>query len=118
LGDVVQVDHIPSGASLIKAEEARLGRKLEADERSAVLNNGGSMIVPTDAHRGLSETYGGRNNQRRQAFDAANPVDAINSNAERYRQTLRNQGFTDTQINGQIQKLRDLNANLPKLPGK
>jgi hypothetical protein len=56
-------DHIPSKAAL-KARAAKLnGRPLTAAQAAAVENFALSVVIPASAHREVSPTYGGRNNE-------------------------------------------------------
>jgi hypothetical protein len=98
-------DHIPSYASLVAAEEARLGRPLSSSEKKIIKENGLTLVVNTQVHQTTSQTYGGRNSRARQLQDAANPVQAVYSNVNAYRATMRAQGYTNEQIDQAIQRL-------------
>lgn len=67
----LDMDHQPSFASQVAAQEAELGRKLGPDERRDLKNNSPAVASPRDIHQKTSPTYGGRNTPERIAEDAA-----------------------------------------------
>ena len=69
----LDMDHQPSFASQVLAEEARLGRTLTRDEREALRQSTPAVASPRKVHQQTSPTYGARNTKERQAEDAANP---------------------------------------------
>jgi RHS repeat-associated protein len=84
-GTGLDVDHIPSHRSNVVRREAELGRKLTPDEIEELRQGGQSMAVPRDLHRSQSPTYGGRNNAKLQACDAADPLAAVIRDTGAYR---------------------------------
>ena len=73
VGDGLAIDHMPSNASNIASQEAKLGRPLNAAEKAAVRDQGTAVAVPSDLHQSASPTFGGRNTPAQIKADAANP---------------------------------------------
>ncbi len=98
-------DHIPSFASLKNSEELKLGRSLTASEELTLKNTTLTLSIDKKLHQTTSETYGGRNNKVVQAKDAANPLDAIKRNVNKYRGALLKEGYSDKDIDNAIRQL-------------
>ena len=60
-GDKLTGDHIPSKAALVKAEENKLGRKLNSAEKRQINEDGVTVVLKEDTHENLSRTYGNKN---------------------------------------------------------
>jgi RHS repeat-associated protein len=66
----IHMDHQPSFAAQVEAEEGKLGRKLTPPERAALRRSTPAVASPTDIHRTTSPTFGGRNTRNRIEGDA------------------------------------------------
>jgi hypothetical protein len=67
--DGLDIDHQPSKAAQIKAEEAALGRKLTPAEKKEIIDNGPAVAVPMNVHQ-AGPTYGGKNTSQRVLADS------------------------------------------------
>jgi hypothetical protein len=105
IGDGLQVDHIPSHASNVRAAEASLQRRLTAAENAELKRNGGAIVVSDRQHMDNSRTYGGRNNAGQQIGDSIDPMGAIDLDMARHIDYLRAQGRTQSEIRAAIQDL-------------
>lgn len=68
-GDGLDIDHQPSKAAQIKAQEEALGRKLTPAEKQEIINDGPCVAVPEGVHR-AGPTYGGKNTAAQIAADS------------------------------------------------
>jgi hypothetical protein len=57
-----------------------------------------SIAIPTAVHRKYSETYGGRNNARKQAADAFDLRMAVDTNFDALKPGLIESGFSESEI--------------------
>ncbi|MGA4506997.1 hypothetical protein ACQB6R_01530 [Propionibacteriaceae bacterium G1746] len=108
----MDMDHIPSKAALLKRAEARKGKPLTKAEADKVINEGSAMAVPRKSHQQKSRTYGGRNNKDQVAHDANNPAKATELDFNRYRQDMKDQGFSDKAIEDALARLRAQNKGI------
>jgi len=74
----LHVDHQPSFAAQVKAEEKRLGRELEPAEKRQLMKQTPAVASPAEVHRKTSPTYGGRNTPAQIDVDSAD-LDAARS---------------------------------------
>lgn len=107
LGKWLQVDHIPSHASNLRAYEAANGLEIGELSRTGgvsneILKNGGAMIVTTEEHQNWGRTFGGRNQRALQLADAADPNSAIEQDLQRY---VDNGVITSEQKNAALDEL-------------
>jgi len=77
----LEMDHQPSKAALIKAEEKNLGRKLTDVEVQTIINEGTAVAVPYRVHS-QGPTFRGRNTKQLVNSDAQNLSNAAKRDAE------------------------------------
>jgi filamentous hemagglutinin len=70
--EALDMDHQPSFAAQVAAEEAARGVKLTAADRAALKASTPAVASPRRIHQTTSPTYGGRNTPDQIAQDAAN----------------------------------------------
>ncbi|MCG9782612.1 S-type pyocin domain-containing protein [Vibrio brasiliensis] len=107
--DGMDIDHIPSQAALLRAAEEMLGRPLTADEKKEIIKSGAGVAIPQEIHQKCSETYGGRNKLEKQQVDAGDLEAAVNSNFDAIKTCLKENGYTDEQLEGAREELHRLN---------
>lgn len=107
LKDSLDIDHIVSRKALelfIRREFPRMS----AVEISDAISKAPSIAIPASVHRRFSETYGGRNSERKQLVDSLELRIAINSNFDALRPGLIEYGLTDVDIEAAIEKIYEL----------
>ena len=92
LGDLLAGDHIPSAASLIKAEENKLGRKLTKAEKRKLRDKAVTVVLDHDTHERLSRTYLRKNSPAQVAADAKDLAEAFALDAETILSGLAKEG--------------------------
>ncbi|HDY8135719.1 T6SS effector antibacterial DNase [Vibrio parahaemolyticus] len=107
--DGMDIDHIPSQAALLRAAEKMLGRPLTADEKKEIINSGAGVAIPREIHQKCSETYGGRNKLEKQQVDSGDLEAAVNSNFDAIKTCLKENGYTDGQLEDAREELHRLN---------
>lgn len=107
--DGMDIDHIPSQAALLRAAEKMLGRPLTADEKKEIINSGAGVAIPREIHQKCSETYGGRNKLEKQQVDSGDLEAAVNSNFDAIKTCLKENGYTDEQLEDAREELHRLN---------
>ncbi|ENI4129219.1 S-type pyocin domain-containing protein [Vibrio fluvialis] len=107
--DGMDIDHIPSQAALLRAAEEMLGRPLTADEKKEIINSGAGVAIPREIHQKCSETYGGRNKLEKQQVDSGDLEAAVNSNFDAIKTCLKENGYTDEQLEDAREELHRLN---------
>ncbi|HGF7178118.1 TPA: S-type pyocin domain-containing protein [Vibrio cholerae] len=107
--DGMDIDHIPSQAALLRAAEEMLGRPLTADEKKEIINSGAGVAIPREIHQKCSETYGGRNKLEKQQVDSGDLEAAVNSNFDAIKTCLKENGYTDGQLEDAREELHRLN---------
>ncbi|EHS4949561.1 S-type pyocin domain-containing protein [Vibrio cholerae] len=107
--DGMDIDHIPSQAALLRAAEKMLGRPLTADEKKEIINSGAGVAIPREIHQKCSETYGGRNKLEKQRVDSGDLEAAVNSNFDAIKTCLKENGYTDGQLEDAREELHRLN---------
>ncbi|MCH8988023.1 MAG: hypothetical protein IIA92_04370 [Chloroflexi bacterium] len=96
-------DHIPSRAALVKAAEAetaKSGRTLTKAERTAIREEGVTVVLKGKTHADLSRTYGGRNKAAQIVADAADLGQAFRRDSEAILAGLKAQGKLNDEIVG------------------
>ena len=84
------MDHQPSTAAQVRAEERRLGRELSPAERRQLSNDAPAVASPADVHRQSSPTYGGRNTPAQIDADSTNLGAAASRDRTALDEALRN----------------------------
>ena len=107
--DGMDIDHIPSQAALLRAVEEMLGRPLTADEKKDIINSGAGIAISREIHQKCSETYGGRNKLEKQKIDASDLKAAVNSNFDAIKSCLKENGYTEEQLEDAREELHRLN---------
>ncbi len=107
--DGMDIDHIPSKAALKLFLKNKLGKAATDKDIDKILNSGVSIAIPHRVHRGYSETYKGRNTKAKQVKDASDIRAAVDSNFDAQVPGLREEGYTDEQLNKAREELHQLN---------
>ncbi|EME0895111.1 S-type pyocin domain-containing protein [Vibrio parahaemolyticus] len=107
--DGMDIDHIPSQAALLRAAEEMLGRPLTVDEKKEIINSGAGVAIPREIHQKCSETYGGRNKLEKQQVDSGDLEAAVNSNFDAIKTCLKENGYTDGQLEDAREEFHRLN---------
>ncbi|MDB6373071.1 S-type pyocin domain-containing protein [Photorhabdus bodei] len=107
--DGLDIDHIPSKAALKLFLKNKLGKAATDKDIDKILNSGVSIAIPHRVHRGYSETYKGRNTKAKQVKDASDIRVAVDSNFDAQVPGLREEGYTDDQLNKAREELHQLN---------
>jgi filamentous hemagglutinin len=110
VGDKLEHDHIPSAQSVIRAEEKRLGRKLNAQERKEVYNNATAVERTKESHK-HSPTYGGKNTQKQIDNDSDDLANAACRDCDALRKTELESGKSPLDIDKAIEEVHDRNIN-------
>jgi archaellum component FlaC len=105
----MDIDHIPSKAALLRAAEEMIGRPLSSDEKAAIIKSGASVAIPREIHQKCSETYGGRNKEAKQIDDAKDLKSAVDSNFNAIKECLKNNGYTEEELEKARSELHKLN---------
>lgn len=97
--DGVDIDHIPSQAALREYLINKYGDDIDEKDIKLALKNGVCIAIPHHIHRDYSETYKGKNNKVKRAKDAYDLKAAVDSNFNAEVLGLREEGYTEEQIN-------------------
>ena len=111
--DDMDVDHIPSQSAIKRFLRVNYP-DLQLYEIYQILRRAPAVVIPTEVHRKRSETYGGRNTKAKQARDAEDPFEAINSNVEALKQGLLEYGVSLERVEEVKLELTDLLKKLFK----
>ncbi len=107
--DAMDIDHIPSKAALREYLIRTYGEKIQEEDIKNALKEGISIAVPKRIHQKYSETYGRRNTPEKIVKDSMNLKAAVDSNFDAQIPGLRENGYTDIQLNKVREKLHRLN---------
>lgn len=107
--DGLDIDHIPSKAALIRAAEKLLGRSLSKEEKTEIVKSAAAVAIPNEIHRKCSETYGGRNQAKKQIEDADDLEQAVNSNFDAIKTCLSEQGYSKEELEKARNELHTIN---------
>ncbi|EHR6582427.1 S-type pyocin domain-containing protein [Vibrio parahaemolyticus] len=107
--DGMDIDHIPSQAALRRALESALGQTLTKEQERELINSAAAIAIPQEVHRKCSETYGGRNQADKQQVDAGDLEVAVNSNFDAIKGCLKNEGYTDQELENARVQLHEIN---------
>lgn len=107
--DGMDIDHIPSQAALRRALESALGQTLTKEQERELINTAAAIAIPQEVHRKCSETYGGRNQSDKQQVDAGDLEAAVNSNFDAIKGCLKNEGYTEQELENARSQLHDIN---------
>lgn len=110
VGDSLEHDHIPSAASLIKAEEKKLGRKLNPKERKFIYDNA-TTVERKDTSHAQSPTFRGRNTSSKIDEDSSNLAKAACRDCDSLKQTEMEAGKSSEQVDKAIDAIHDRNIN-------
>ncbi len=107
--DGMDIDHIPSQAALRRSLESALGQTLTKEQERELINTAAAIAIPQEVHRKCSETYGGRNQSDKQQVDAGDLEAAVNSNFDAIKGCLKNEGYTEQELENARSQLHDIN---------
>ncbi|CAK3994071.1 hypothetical protein VCRA2120E57_990001 [Vibrio crassostreae] len=110
VGDSLEHDHIPSAASLIKAEEKKLGRKLNPKERKFIYDNA-TTVERKDTSHAQSPTFRGRNTSSKIDEDSSNLAQAACRDCDSLKQAEMEAGKSSEQVDKAIDAIHDRNIN-------
>ncbi|NHB92852.1 S-type pyocin domain-containing protein [Photorhabdus cinerea] len=106
--DGMDIDHIPSKAALKTYLIEKYG-ELDSDMLKNILDNSVCITISRKVHQKYSETYGGRNTPTKRLQDASDLKAAVNSNFDAITPGLKEEGYTDSQLNNARKNLHKLN---------
>ena len=108
-GGDFNAEHMTSAAA-VKAFLRRKYPDAANDEINDMAKDVAAMIVPTDVHRKLSETYGGRNNPAQIEEDSRELKSAMDRNFNAVKQTLKDDyGATEKELEQAREKMHRIN---------
>ncbi|MCT8350211.1 S-type pyocin domain-containing protein, partial [Photorhabdus temperata] len=106
--DGMDIDHIPSKAALRKYLSDN-HPELKRHHIDIALKMGAAIAIPKRVHQKYSETYGGRNSVAKKAQDASDLEMAVDNNFDAQAPGLKEEGYTDEQLNKAREELHRLN---------
>ncbi len=106
--DGMDIDHIPSKGALRKYLLDN-HPELKRHHIDIALKMGAAIAIPKRVHQKYSETYGGRNSIAKKAQDASDLEMAVDSNFDAQAPGLKEEGYTDEQLNKAREELHRLN---------
>ncbi|WP_036773435.1 S-type pyocin domain-containing protein [Photorhabdus australis] len=107
--DGMDIDHIPSKAALEQYLLKKHKGEITSKQIEGILNKAIAIAIPKQVHQKYSETYGGRNSVTKKTRDASNLKAAVNSNFDAQVPGLREEGYTDDQLDKAREELHRLN---------
>ncbi|MBS9438231.1 killer protein of pyocin s3 [Photorhabdus noenieputensis] len=107
--DGMDIDHIPSKTALEQYLLKKYQGKIVEKKIKAILDKGVAIAIPKRIHQKYSETYGGRNTPEKKIKDAMDLKAAVDSNFDAQIPGLREEGYTDEQLNKAHEELHRLN---------
>lgn len=105
--DGLTPDHIPSIAAVTQTFERTFG-PMQLVERSALRRATPTIAIPSNVHVSSSRTYGGRNTVAQILADSHDLANANKLDRMAYQQALRQQGYTQRQIDDAFNELERL----------
>lgn len=103
-----QADHMPSAAA-VKAYLKRLYPDLRKDKLEQMAREVAAIIIPTEIHQKISETYGGRNSADNIELDSQDLRGALDRNFDAIKPQLKEHGVTEEQLELARGKMHKLN---------
>ena len=104
-------DHMPSAAA-VEAYIRNSGVRMTDKEIASRKKDVAALIIPKWVHQKCSETYGGRNNPAQVAKDAKDLKGAVDRNMDAIRGCLREEGFSDAEIDKAHQEMHQINIKM------
>lgn len=101
-------DHMPSAAAIERYLRSGFP-ELDVQDLQAMKKDVAALIVPARVHQKCSETYGGRNTPEQIARDAKDLKGAVDRNLNAIKECLRDEGFSDVQIEQARQEMHQVN---------
>ncbi|MCX7132386.1 S-type pyocin domain-containing protein [Aeromonas sp.] len=101
-------DHMPSAAAIDRFLK-NLDPTMKAKDRELMKKDVAALIVPASVHQKCSETYGGRNTPSQIDNDAKDLKAAVDRNLDAIKGCLRDEGFSDTEIEKARQEMHQVN---------
>ncbi|MER2470901.1 S-type pyocin domain-containing protein [Photorhabdus laumondii] len=107
--DGLDIDHIPSQAALREFLIKTYGEEIQEQDIKNALKEGISIAIPKRVHQKYSETYGGRNTPDKTVKDSMDLKAVVDSNFNAQAPGLREEGYTDEQLDKALGQLHRLN---------
>ena len=104
-------DHMPSAAA-VEAYIRNSGVRITDKEIASRKKDVAALIVPKWVHQKCSETYGGRNSPAQIEMDAKDLKGAVDRNMQAIRGCLRDEGFSDDEIDKAHQEMHQINIKM------
>ena len=104
-------DHMPSAAAVEKYLE-NIFPKMPRDLIKKKKKDVAALIIPKWVHQKCSETYGGRNSPTQVEKDAKDLKGAVDRNMDAIRGCLREEGFSDYEIDKAHQEMHQINIKM------
>ncbi|MGL4928527.1 MAG: S-type pyocin domain-containing protein [Plesiomonas shigelloides] len=104
-------DHMPSAAAVEKYLE-NIFPKMPRDLIKKKKKDVAALIIPKWVHQKCSETYGGRNSPAQVEKDAKDLKGAVDRNMDAIRGCLREEGFSDSEIDKAHQEMHQINIKM------
>lgn len=104
-------DHMPSAAAVEKYLE-NIFPKMPRDLIKKKKKDVAALIIPKWVHQKCSETYGGRNSPAQVEKDAKDLKGAVDRNMDAIRGCLREEGFSDYEIDKAHQEMHQINIKM------
>lgn len=104
-------DHMPSAAA-VEAYIRNSGVRMTDKEIASRKKDVAALIIPKSVHQKCSETYGGRNSKAQVEKDAKDLRGAVDRNMEAIRGCLREEGFSDAEIDEAHQDMHQINIKM------
>ncbi|WP_157798281.1 S-type pyocin domain-containing protein [Aeromonas cavernicola] len=104
-------DHMPSAAAIDQYLK-QLDPSMKAKDRKSMKKDVAALIIPKSVHQKCSETYGGRNSPMRIHMEASDLRGAVDSNMQAIRGCLKNEGFSDAEIDKAHQEMHQINIKM------
>ncbi|WP_445495876.1 S-type pyocin domain-containing protein [Photorhabdus sp. SF281] len=105
--DGYHADHIPSAAA-VKLHLKRKNPDMDLNELEKRSKQVAAIIIPTDVHRKISETYGGRNKAKMEE-DSLDLEKAVDRNFDVIKGDLKKYGATEEKLEAARNKIHEIN---------
>jgi hypothetical protein len=104
-------DHMPSAAAIERYLRMKF-KEIDVQDLKGMKKDVAALIIPAWVHQKCSETYGGRNSKAQVEKDAKDLRGAVDRNMEAIRGCLREEGFSDAEIDEAHQDMHQINIKM------